>query len=72
MSARAIRKVIWLTMLMVDTGLEADRRREGAALALERDPALGGFAHIRTYGADGLVEDEAARRHFFGEDLAPD
>ncbi len=62
----------WLTMLMVDTGPEADRRREGAARARERDPALGGFAHIRSYGAEGLVADEAARRHFFGEDLAPD
>jgi hypothetical protein len=43
---------------------------EGAERARERDPALGGFAHIRTYGAEGLVADEAARRHFFGEDLA--
>ena len=55
---------------MVDEGPEEDRRREGAERARELDPALGGFAHIRAYGADGLVADDAARRRFFGEDLA--
>jgi 2-polyprenyl-6-methoxyphenol hydroxylase-like FAD-dependent oxidoreductase len=59
----------WATMLMVDEGPEADRRREGTARARELDPALGGFARLRAYGADGLVADDAARRHFFGEDL---
>jgi 2-polyprenyl-6-methoxyphenol hydroxylase-like FAD-dependent oxidoreductase len=60
----------WATMLMVDEGPEADRRREGTARARELDPDLAGFAHLRAYGADGLVVDDAARRHFFGEDLA--
>jgi 2-polyprenyl-6-methoxyphenol hydroxylase-like FAD-dependent oxidoreductase len=60
----------WLTMLMVDEGPEADRRRERAERAREYDPDLGGFAHLRAYGADGLVADDAARRHFFGEDFA--
>jgi 2-polyprenyl-6-methoxyphenol hydroxylase-like FAD-dependent oxidoreductase len=60
----------WLTMLMVDRGREADRRRERVARAREVDPTIGGFDRIRAYGADGLVADEAARRHFFGEDLA--
>jgi 2-polyprenyl-6-methoxyphenol hydroxylase-like FAD-dependent oxidoreductase len=54
----------WLTMLMIDRGPEADRRRERAARAWELDPT------IRAYGAGGLVADDAARRHFFGEDLA--
>ena len=60
----------WLTMLVVDQGPEADRRRERTARAWELDPTRGGFSRLRAYGADGLVADEAARRHFFGENLA--
>jgi hypothetical protein len=60
----------WLTMLVIDQGPEADRRRERTARARELDPTIGGFSRLRAYGADGLVADEAARRHFFGEDLA--
>lgn len=62
---------IWAGQLTVDTGPEADRRRELVALAREADPTAGGYAGIHAFGPDGLVADEAARRHFFGEDLAP-
>lgn len=37
--------------------------------ARAHDPTLGGFARLATDGPDGLVADEAARRHYFGEDL---
>ena len=50
-----------------------ERRPIGSALAIqqakEEDPALGGFSVIEARGPDGLVADEAARRHYFGEDL---
>jgi 2-polyprenyl-6-methoxyphenol hydroxylase-like FAD-dependent oxidoreductase len=59
----------WLTMLVIDQGPEADRRRERTARAWELDPTRGGFSRLRAYGADGVVANEAARRHFFGEDL---
>ncbi len=59
----------WSSMLRYDLGSEADRRRERAAQARERDPNLYGFRHVVLRGPDGLVADEAARRHYFGEDL---
>lgn len=61
---------IWAGVLTVDTGLAADRCRDLFALAREADPTAGGYAGIHAFGPDGLVADEAARRHFFGEDLA--
>jgi 2-polyprenyl-6-methoxyphenol hydroxylase-like FAD-dependent oxidoreductase len=60
----------WSNLLDMDQGEEADRLREGHERAKERDPTLGGFATIEARGPDGLVADEAARRHYFGEDLA--
>jgi 2-polyprenyl-6-methoxyphenol hydroxylase-like FAD-dependent oxidoreductase len=60
---------IWAGILLVDQGPEADRRRERVARAREADPTAGGFAGIHAFGPAGLVADEAARRHFFGEDL---
>lgn len=60
----------WMNRIVAEEGPEADRRRERHALAREHDPTLGGFALIEPLGPDGLVPDEAARRHFFGEDLA--
>ena len=48
---------------------DAVRLQEGHERAKHHDPALGGFAHIETRGPGGLVADEAARRHYFGEDL---
>ena len=52
-----------------DTSAEAARLREGHGRAREHDPTMGGFSAIEVTGPAGLVADEAARRHFFGEDL---
>ncbi|HEU5432933.1 MAG TPA: FAD-dependent monooxygenase, partial [Thermomicrobiales bacterium] len=49
---------------------EAARRRDGNERALQQDPTLGGFALLHTAGPDGLLADETARRHYFGEDLS--
>ena len=59
----------WSGLLTTEQGPEADARRERVARAREADPSAGGFAGIYAFGPDGLVVDEAARRHFFGEDL---
>lgn len=59
----------WAGILTVEQGPEADARRERVARAREADPTAGGFAAIYAVGPDGLVADERARRHFFGEDL---
>lgn len=53
-----------------DTSEEAARLCEGNERARQADPTLGGFAAIETDGPDGLVADDAARRHFFGQDLS--
>jgi 2-polyprenyl-6-methoxyphenol hydroxylase-like FAD-dependent oxidoreductase len=58
----------WETLLR-DVGPEADRRREGHEWAKAADPTLGGYALISARGPDGLPTNEAARRHYFGEDL---
>jgi 2-polyprenyl-6-methoxyphenol hydroxylase-like FAD-dependent oxidoreductase len=60
----------WTGILTVETGLEADERREQVARARESDPTAGGFALIFSRGPDDLRIDETSRRHFFGEDLA--
>ena len=60
----------WMNALFAEEGPDADRRRERYARARELDPTLGGFALLEAQGPDGLVPDETARRHFFGEDLA--
>jgi 2-polyprenyl-6-methoxyphenol hydroxylase-like FAD-dependent oxidoreductase len=60
---------IWAGILTTETGPESDRIRERVARARELDPTAGGFAGIHAFGPDGLVADDAARRHFFGEDL---
>ena len=52
-----------------DLGDKADRLREGNARAKEFDPTLGGFELLEARGPDGLVANEAARRHYFGEDM---
>lgn len=59
----------WKCLLGHEPGPEADRLREGHARAKDADPTLGGFATLEARGPDGLVADEAARRHYFGEDL---
>jgi 2-polyprenyl-6-methoxyphenol hydroxylase-like FAD-dependent oxidoreductase len=60
----------WECLLSSEPGPEADRLREGHQRAKEHDRTLGGFALIEAHGPDGLVADAAARRHYFGEDLA--
>ena len=60
----------WRNALLAERGEAAERRREGNERAQQQDPTLGGFALIEARGPDGLVADEAARRHYFGEDLA--
>jgi 2-polyprenyl-6-methoxyphenol hydroxylase-like FAD-dependent oxidoreductase len=54
--------------LLAEEGEAADRRREGHERAKEADPTLGGFSVIEARGPDGLIADEAAQRHYFGED----
>jgi 2-polyprenyl-6-methoxyphenol hydroxylase-like FAD-dependent oxidoreductase len=56
--------------LSFDASEDAARWREANDRARAHDPTLGGFAALLTDGPDGLVADEAARRHYFGEDLA--
>ena len=59
----------WSTVLSRDRGLVADRLREQNKRAEDADPTLGGWNQIEARGPDGLLPDEAARRHYFGEDL---
>jgi 2-polyprenyl-6-methoxyphenol hydroxylase-like FAD-dependent oxidoreductase len=59
----------WMAVLRIEAGPEADERRARMNRAREVDPTQGGFASIIAHGPDGLVADEAARRHLFGEDL---
>ena len=59
----------WQNLLRMDNGDKADRLREGNARAKEFDPTLGGFELLEARGPDGLVANEAARRHYFGEDM---
>lgn len=59
----------WQGLLVAEAGPAADARRALVARAREADPSAGGFAALFATGPDGLAVDEAARRHFFGEDL---
>ena len=59
----------WLGIIFTEVGPEADARREQVGRARQADPSRGGFARLDVTGPDGLVVDEAARRHYFGEDL---
>jgi 2-polyprenyl-6-methoxyphenol hydroxylase-like FAD-dependent oxidoreductase len=57
------------TSLLFENSEAAAERRAAHERARTADPDLGGFASLQTNGPDGLIADEAARRHFFGEDL---
>jgi 2-polyprenyl-6-methoxyphenol hydroxylase-like FAD-dependent oxidoreductase len=59
----------WSGPLMTDIGPEADEVRVRVAAARKKDPTAGGFAAIFLTGPDPLIADEAARKHFLGEDL---
>jgi 2-polyprenyl-6-methoxyphenol hydroxylase-like FAD-dependent oxidoreductase len=60
---------MWTGILTVETGLEAELRRERVDRAREIDKSAGGFAMIFSRGPDGLEINEQTRRHFFGEDI---
>jgi hypothetical protein len=60
---------LWMAQVSAEVGPEADRRRERHARARESDPTLGGYGVLEENGPDGLSTNEAARRHYFGEDL---
>jgi 2-polyprenyl-6-methoxyphenol hydroxylase-like FAD-dependent oxidoreductase len=62
----------WTGILTVETGGEADRRRERVERAREIDKSAGGFAMIFSRGPDGLEINEQTRRNFFGEDIDED
>jgi 2-polyprenyl-6-methoxyphenol hydroxylase-like FAD-dependent oxidoreductase len=62
----------WNGRLATETGPDIDALRERIARAREVDPTAGGFAGILATGPAGLDANEAARRHFFGEDLEPE
>lgn len=59
---------LWHDVFFEDS-TEAARLREGHERAKQADPTLGGFACLERRGPDGLLGDDAARRHFFGADL---
>jgi 2-polyprenyl-6-methoxyphenol hydroxylase-like FAD-dependent oxidoreductase len=59
----------WVAPLSTGTGPEVDALRARVERARELDPTAGGFAGIFATGPAGLTADEAARRHFLGEDL---
>lgn len=59
----------WSERVATETGPEIDMIRDRITRARELDPTAGGFAAIFATGPDGLVADDAARRHFLGEDL---
>lgn len=59
----------WTERQATETGPEIDGIRDRIARARELDPSAGGFSGIFAAGPEGLVADETARRHFFGEDL---
>ena len=64
-----IREVDCWHNVFFDTSAEAASLREGHQRAVEHDPTLGGFSSFEVRGPAGLVADEAARRHYFAEDL---
>lgn len=59
----------WMVSMRPDHRAEAGALRDGHLRAIEADPALGGWRLLSARGPESLVADEAARRHFFGEDL---
>ncbi len=59
----------WMTLMRPTSGVAAERLREGHLRAIESDPSLGGWRLLSARGPDGLIADDSARRHFFGEDL---
>jgi 2-polyprenyl-6-methoxyphenol hydroxylase-like FAD-dependent oxidoreductase len=61
----------WEPRVYRTRGPEGDRIRELNERAIDNDPTLGGWARswFEVHGPDGLIPNEAARQHYFGEDL---
>jgi 2-polyprenyl-6-methoxyphenol hydroxylase-like FAD-dependent oxidoreductase len=59
----------WAAPLATETGEEIEALRAQIERAREAEPSAGGFASLFATGPDGLHVDEAARAHFYGEDL---
>lgn len=59
----------WAAPLSTESGPAIEALRDQVARAREADPSAGGFAGIFALGPDGLVADDDARAHFYGEDL---
>ena len=59
----------WNERQATETGPDIDALQERVAEARRLDPTAGGFAAIFATGPSGLDASDAARRHFFGEDL---
>ena len=59
----------WSAPLATETGDEIEALRAQVERAREADPSAGGFAGLFATGPDGLHVNEAARAHFYGEDL---
>lgn len=60
---------LWNERQATETGPEIDEMRNRIAHARDLDPSAGGFAGIFATGPEGLVADDAARRHYLGLDL---
>ena len=60
---------IWTAAITTESGPAADALRARVARARELDPGAGGFTGLFAIGPDNLVADDAARRHFLGEDI---
>ncbi|HYH12798.1 MAG TPA: NAD(P)/FAD-dependent oxidoreductase [Thermomicrobiales bacterium] len=59
----------WVAPLSTETGTHVEAMRDRIARAREIDPTAGGFAGIFGTGPADLIADDAARRHFLGEDI---
>jgi 2-polyprenyl-6-methoxyphenol hydroxylase-like FAD-dependent oxidoreductase len=59
----------WVAPLSTDTGPDIDALQVRIEQARKIDPSAGGFAPIFAIGPSRLTADDAARRHFLGEDL---
>lgn len=62
----------WVAPLSTEIGPHVEAMRSRIARARELDPTAGGFMGIYGTGPAGLEADEAARRHFLGEDIETD